>query len=104
MEDPYERKRELEIKERMAHHAKLGDKNPFRTTEFGGKAFVKDKLTYGLDNLPKKHPRPETKYNIMKHESAFKPSHPSKSGYNGYLNKFPAYKSDPIRVIKRLEK
>lgn len=43
MEDPYERKRELEIKERMAHHALLGEKPPFKSTEFGGKPFSSDK-------------------------------------------------------------
>lgn len=49
MADPYERKRELEIKERMAHHAKLGEKAPFKSTHFGNKAFVCDKFSYGLD-------------------------------------------------------
>lgn len=29
MKDPYERKREMEILERQAHHAKLGEKPPF---------------------------------------------------------------------------
>jgi len=35
MSDPYERKREMEIKERMAHHAKLGEKLPFKSTDHG---------------------------------------------------------------------
>lgn len=49
MPDPYERKRELESKERMAHHKLLGEKAPFKNQDFGGRAFVNDKNTYGLD-------------------------------------------------------
>lgn len=86
MEDPYERKRELEIKERMAHHLKLGEKAPFKSTDFGGKAFTSDKNAYGLDRpMPNKKEYSGPELNILKHDAPFKPSHPPKSGHNGYL-------------------
>ena len=37
----------------------------------------------------------------MKHEQPFKPSHPTKSGYQGCLNKYPEYKGDPLESTKR---
>ena len=37
----------------------------------------------------------------MEHDVPFKPSHPPKKGYNRTLDKFPAYKEDPMRVVTR---
>ena len=37
----------------------------------------------------------------MVHDVPFKPSNPPKRGYNKTLEKFPAYKEDPLRVIER---
>lgn len=46
----------------------------------------------------------ETKLNIKEHEAPFKPSNPPKSGHEGYLNDYPKYIADPIRVVKRIDK
>jgi hypothetical protein len=37
----------------------------------------------------------------MTQDVPFKPSNPPKKGYNKTLDKFPAYKEDPMRVITR---
>jgi len=38
---------------------------------------------------------------ILKHEAPFKPSHPTKSGEEGYLGDYPPYKGDPLIPTKR---
>jgi hypothetical protein len=37
----------------------------------------------------------------MQHDAPFKPSHPAKRGYNKTLDKFPEYKEDPMKEVKR---
>lgn len=39
----------------------------------------------------------------MVHEMPFKPSNPPKSSHQGFLNKFPQYKPDPAREVKRID-
>lgn len=38
---------------------------------------------------------------MMQHDKPFKPSNPPKKGYNKTLDKFPAYKEDPLKVVTR---
>jgi hypothetical protein len=41
----------------------------------------------------------------MEHDAPFKPSNPSKKGYNKTLEKFPEYKEDPLKeVVRQKEK
>jgi hypothetical protein len=37
----------------------------------------------------------------MEHDAPFKPSHPPRKGYNKTLDKFPAYKEDPLKPVLR---
>ena len=37
----------------------------------------------------------------MEHDAPFKPSNPSKRGYNKTIAKFPAYKEDPLKFVER---
>lgn len=58
MPEPYERKREMERAERMAHHQLLGEKPCFKTTHHGNEAFSNDKNTFGCDvKIPEKKER-----------------------------------------------
>jgi hypothetical protein len=40
----------------------------------------------------------------MSHEAPFKPSNPSKKGYNATLDKFPPYVEDPMKHAVRKKK
>lgn len=40
----------------------------------------------------------------MTHDAPFRPANPSKKGYNKTIDKFPAYKEDPMRVVTRKAK
>ena len=40
----------------------------------------------------------------MTHDVPFKPSNPPKRGYNKTLEKFPAYKEDPLKIVTRKKK
>jgi len=99
--DPYNRKRELEAKERQEHNKKLQEA-PFRSVSHGNNLFVNTKQTFGKDGkiLPPTNPKARTPEGKL-HENPFKPSNPPKEGYNKTINKFPDYKPDPIRVAVR---
>ncbi|KAL4501495.1 hypothetical protein ABPG72_021302 [Tetrahymena utriculariae] len=103
--DPYERQRELRIKEMEEHKKKLAEKQAFRTTHHGGGAFNSGRKLFGEEGIDiKKRPQTVTKYNIIKHEAPFKPSNPGKKGLNGTISKFPEYKPDPLKPLKRVDK
>jgi len=79
MKDDYERERELRKKERLEHYEKLNKRSAFISTEHGMRNFTNDKKSYGLDQpLPAKKVSKGPNFNIMKHESEFKPSNPPK--------------------------
>lgn len=101
--DPFNRMDELKKKEREAHHSKIGEKLPFKTTIYGDKPFVKDKPTYGLDKEMKPVKVKAIDLHSLVHEVPFKPSNPPKSSHQGFLNKFPQYKPDPAREVKRID-
>jgi hypothetical protein len=77
--EPYDRRRELEAKEREEHKKKLQEQ-PFRSASHGGHNFAADKLTFGKDGkiLPAAKPKPESAAAKKLHEAPFKPSNPSK--------------------------
>lgn len=100
MEDPYERKRELEREEMKHHHSKLQEK-PFSNKVKPRETFSNIKEAYGEDRE-----YPQRKYNdkrkpLMTHDVPFKPSNPPKKGYNGTIDKFPEYKEDPLKQAVR---
>jgi len=97
MPDPYNRQRELEIKEKEAAKKKLQEA-PFRSVSHGGDNFTKGKETFGRDNRVLMRSVDQARNTPSKvHEAPFKPSNPAKTGYNKTLNKFPEYKPDPIK-------
>jgi len=102
MADPYERKREMEAKERIENKKKLQEQ-PFRSVSHGGDNFATVKQTFGKDGkvLAYAPPKPLKEASKTHHEQPFKPSNPSKQGYNKTINKFPQYKEDPIRQAVR---
>lgn len=97
MADPYNRQRELEIKEKEAAKKKLQEQ-PFRSVSHGGENFVNSKKTFGRDDkvLAGSVQKPSTSPSKV-HEAPFRPSNPAKTGYNKTINKFPEYKEDPIK-------
>jgi len=100
--DPYDRRRELEAKEREEAKKKLQEQ-PFRSASHGGRNFALDKVAFGKDNKiiapAKEKPQAETVKKM--HEAPFKPSNPSKEGYNSTIAPFPEYKPDPIKIAVR---
>jgi len=99
--DPYNRAKELAAKEREEDKKKLQEQ-PFRSVSHGNENFTTSKKTFGKDDkvlkpAPLKASTPPGKL----HENEFKPSNPSKQGYNKTINKFPEYKPDPIKIAVR---
>lgn len=47
MTEPYDRIRQLRIKEMEDHHKKMGEKPPFRTTVFGKNNFNNTRRVFG---------------------------------------------------------
>jgi len=99
--DPYDQMRVVQAKEREEHKKKLQEA-PFRSVSHGNNNFATHKQQFGKDAgvLPL-GPVKEVVNNTKLHEAPFKPSNPSKIGYNKTINKFPDYKEDPIRQAVR---
>jgi len=99
--DPYNRPKELEAKERQENKKKLQEA-PFRSVSHGGQQFSTVKQTFGKDNKVLELAKPRAQSPPSKlHEAPFKPSNPSRQGYNKTINKFPEYKPDPIKIAVR---
>jgi len=98
--DEYERKREMELKEKEEQKKKLQE-TAWRSADHGGRPFSNNKNTFGSAKpLPQQRPKTvATPPQIS--EYPFKPSNPSKKGYNKTINKFPEYKPDPIKQATR---
>ena len=100
IEDPFNRRKEMEKKEREDHYKKLQDK-PFSQRVKGKETFFTVKEQFGEDPpIPARKPG-EKREPLMKHDMPFKPANPAKKGYNKTLDKFPPYKPDPMRVVER---
>jgi len=94
--DDYEAPRQRRLEELNQHRAKLPEM-PFKGMDFGGKHFQDNSELYTYD-VPTHVPR-EPKQEIFKtaeHESAFKPSNPSKKGLVHGSFSFPEYLEDPV--------
>lgn len=79
MEDPYERKRDLEKKDRKESHAKMQDK-AFSNKVKGTETFATVKEAFGEDReYPNRKPVPK-RTPLMTHDMAFKPTNPPKKG------------------------
>jgi hypothetical protein len=92
MPDPYDRKKELEKKEREDFHKKLPEAT-YKTMSHGNKLFTKNSIAYGEDAKAKqilkpKSPRSKTTMSVFPHEAAFKPA---RRGHGDPLGKFPEY-------------
>lgn len=100
IEDPYNRRRELERKEREEHYKKLQEK-PFSQRVKHKETFATIKEQFGEDPPVPARKAPEKRQPLMTHDEPFYPSHPPKKGYNKTLDKFPPYKEDPLKVVER---
>jgi len=101
MAEPFDRQRELESKEREADKKKLQEQ-PFRYNSHGGDNFNRNKHVFGKDDKVLQPAPAKVKEDSKKmHEAPFKPSNPSKHGYNKTIAKFPEYKEDPIKQAVR---
>ena len=77
---------------------------PFKSMVYGNKPFNPEKLVFGekeKSKLPLTLKRQNKSAIGFKHEAPFKPSNPPKSGEQGYIGKFPAYKGNPMKVLVR---
>lgn len=100
MSDPYERKKELEKKEREEGRKKLQEQPFLRSSPKNG-TFTSDRNTFSLDKpLPEKKMDSPAKSSKV-HDAPFKPSNPTKKGYNATFEKYPEHKADPIRHAER---
>jgi hypothetical protein len=99
--EPYNRPKELAAKE-LAEHKKKLQEAPFRTTSYGNNLFNSHKRTFGKDDKVLDPLKPRTLSPSKKlHEMEFKPSNPSKHGYNKTIGKFPKYMDNPIKAPVR---
>jgi hypothetical protein len=67
----------------------------------GKETFNSVKDTFGEDRVYVARKPEEKRAPLMQHDHPFKPSNPPKRGYNKTLDKFPAYKEDPLKVVTR---
>lgn len=87
LSDPYSRKTDIEREFNQKMMQKRGEES-FVAVSCGGKIFNKDSSIYGTNaKFPQKR-NDNTKHNIFRHESAFKPANVS----HGPFNKFTEYK------------
>jgi len=98
MKDEYDRKRELDYQAHQEHKKKLQEQ-PFRSVSPGNKPFFSDKQTFSITTNPVPTTKPpKAEENPKKfHDAPFKPASPSKNA----LNRFPEYKSDPLKIAVR---
>ena len=100
IEDPYDRKRELTKKELEEHYAKMQDK-AFSQKVKGRETFATIKEAFGEDRDYPNRKAPAKREPLMEHDFPFKPSNPSKKGYNKTLGKFPDHMPEPIKQVMR---
>ena len=92
-EEPYERKRLLEIEERKRNEAKNKHDKAFRGIAHGGKNFSTNVQAFGKTEMPPKSATRPISVPVVEHDHPFKPANPAKRGiYDMTLGKFPEYK------------
>jgi len=74
---------------------------PFSQKVRGRETFSNNHEAYGYDGPLPKEKVPEKRKPLTTHDVPFKPANPAKKGYNRTIDKFPEYKEDPLRVVKR---
>ena len=62
-------------------------------------AFANNIETYGEDRVYPQRVPPAKREPLMVHSYPFYPSKPPKVGYNKTIDKFPAYKEDPLKPV-----
>lgn len=94
--DDYDNARKIRKAELEAHYAKLQEQQ-FKSMSYGNRAFFSDIDTY-FTEFPRGIPREVVvkNYNQYPHEAPFRPSNPSKKGYNATMQPFPEHVPDPI--------
>lgn len=96
MADDFDAPRKLRQKE-LAYHKTKMQEAPFRGNDYGNQTFdtVYDAFHY---DQPYGIPREERPFNVViaTHEQAFRPSNPSKKGFNAALEPFPEHVPDPV--------
>lgn len=96
MPDDYEAGRKLRTKEIEYHKTKMQEM-PFKSNNYGNNTFDTVIDAYHYDQ-PYGIPREEkvSQISVATHEQAFRPSNPSKKGFNATLEPFPEHMPDPV--------
>lgn len=94
--DDYDSARKIRKAELEAHYALLQEQQ-FKSMSYGNRCFFSDIETY-FSEQPRGIPREVKPFDCgaYPHEAPFRPSHPSKKGYNATLQPFPEHVPDPI--------
>jgi len=98
MPDDYDAPKKLRAKELEEHRSKLQEM-PFKGNDYGNKQFFNNTETFHYDiptHIPRDKPPAGTQWKDV-HESAFRPSHPTKKGIlKGLMGGIPEYIEDPV--------
>lgn len=91
--EPYERKRLMEIEDRKRKAAKNLHEKAFRGISHGDKNFANLVQTFGKTEMPPRSPSRPASVPVVEHDHPFKPANPSKKGiYDMTIGRFPEYK------------
>jgi hypothetical protein len=94
--DDYDAAKKLRTKELEYHKTKLQE-TPFKGSAYGNGTFDTYQDAYHYDQpygIPRE-PRPDN-IQVAQHEAPFRPSNPSKKGYNATMEPFPEHVPDPV--------
>jgi hypothetical protein len=100
IEDDYNRPKEFARKDADYHRSKVQEA-PFRQRVGKIDKFNTDKAVLGEDVPIPPKAAPAAKAPLMEHDRPFRPSNPPKIGINKTISKFPEYKEDPPKQLKR---
>jgi hypothetical protein len=91
--EPYERKRLMEIEDRKRKAAKNLHEKAFRGISHGDRNFANLVQTFGKTEMPPRSPSRPVSVPVVEHDHPFKPANPSKKGiYDMTIGRFPEYK------------
>lgn len=100
MPDDYDSAKKMRAKDLEEHHAKLQEM-AFKGMHYGNNAFFNNTETFNYEiptHIPRDKEPPDTSRRAV-HESAFRPSHPTKKGIlKGLMGGIPEYVEDPVRA------
>lgn len=98
MNDPFDRKKQLDWEEQIRQKKLIQADKPFRSNSPGGRFFTSNTEAYGTlkQEPPRLSPRMTQSAVFAKHDLPFKPSNPSKTGITDMtIGKYPLHKPDP---------